>query len=278
MSGTWADHIAQVNAFIAADRAARAARRTTAQTARATPTTGTGATQSYSDLGLGAENWQGGANSGNIGANTQAATGSWGGGFPNASTIANALDISPTAARAGMTAIGLLSGPLGMGLSAANMLGNAVNTSNNVGMLNGLGVSPGFASTLGGLLGFNGLSGDYTSALNAAMANQYSGFSGLSAAQQPGFNAVDWGGIAQQMDQANAAAQAGSTSSGPSGGMADRGDISAQDLGEYQRGGYTGAGRDGVVQPDKPAGVVHEGELVIPAHIVRMMMGRGMLG
>jgi hypothetical protein len=36
----------------------------------------------------------------------------------------------------------------------------------------------------------------------------------------------------------------------------------------YMRGGYTGAGDDGIVQPWKPAGVVHEGELVIPAHIV----------
>jgi hypothetical protein len=36
----------------------------------------------------------------------------------------------------------------------------------------------------------------------------------------------------------------------------------------YMHGGYTGAGDDGIVQPWKPAGVVHEGELVIPAHIV----------
>jgi hypothetical protein len=36
----------------------------------------------------------------------------------------------------------------------------------------------------------------------------------------------------------------------------------------YMRGGYTGSGDDGIVQPWKPAGIVHEGELVIPAHIV----------
>ncbi len=33
-------------------------------------------------------------------------------------------------------------------------------------------------------------------------------------------------------------------------------------------GGYTGAGPDGVVQPNQPAGTVHEGELVIPAAAV----------
>ena len=33
----------------------------------------------------------------------------------------------------------------------------------------------------------------------------------------------------------------------------------------FRGGGYTGAGMDGVVQPGAPAGMVHEGEFVIPA-------------
>lgn len=41
------------------------------------------------------------------------------------------------------------------------------------------------------------------------------------------------------------------------------------DFGGWQRGGYTGAGSDGVVQPGQPAGTVHEGEVVIPAHQVQ---------
>jgi hypothetical protein len=42
-----------------------------------------------------------------------------------------------------------------------------------------------------------------------------------------------------------------------------------------KEGGYTGAGMDGVVQPDRPANVrVHEGELVIPWHVVRGLLNR----
>jgi hypothetical protein len=36
----------------------------------------------------------------------------------------------------------------------------------------------------------------------------------------------------------------------------------------WMRGGYTGAGHDGMVDPYAPAGTVHEGEVVIPAHQV----------
>lgn len=36
----------------------------------------------------------------------------------------------------------------------------------------------------------------------------------------------------------------------------------------WQKGGYTGGGADGAVQPNMPAGTVHEGEVVIPAHQV----------
>lgn len=42
----------------------------------------------------------------------------------------------------------------------------------------------------------------------------------------------------------------------------------------FRQGGYTGAGRDGVVQPSRRAGVVHEGELVIPHRVVRGLLAR----
>lgn len=54
-------------------------------------------------------------------------------------------------------------------------------------------------------------------------------------------------------------------------GLGDLGAMTGQEIMGWQQGGYTGAGRDGVVQPSRPAGVVHEGEFVIPAHMVRKM-------
>jgi hypothetical protein len=53
-------------------------------------------------------------------------------------------------------------------------------------------------------------------------------------------------------------------------------------MGDWMRGGYTGAGSDGVVQPHRIAGRVHEGEAVIPAAAVArygldpiLMLARG---
>jgi hypothetical protein len=204
----------------------------------------------------------------------------WTGGFPNTSTISSMLDINPGLARAGMIGLGLLSGPVGTGLSALNTMGNVANTVSNTGMLGNLGVNPGFGSTLGGLLGFNGLSGNFTSALNAAMANNYSGFANLSSPQAPGdmSGMGGWGDIAAAMDAAAAEQNAASGSGAYDGqgpGQAVQGEVTAEPLGGFQKGGYTGAGRDGVVQPHKPAGIVHEGELVIPHHVVKRM---GLLG
>jgi|GEM_PF-4481197 len=45
--------------------------------------------------------------------------------------------------------------------------------------------------------------------------------------------------------------------------------------GYFQNGGYTGAGRDGIVQPSRRAGIVHEGEIVLSHPMVRRM---GLLG
>lgn len=55
-------------------------------------------------------------------------------------------------------------------------------------------------------------------------------------------------------------------------GQADPGSNPGNGVGDnsdgLMRGGYTGAGPDGVVQPARRAGTVHEGEVVIPAHQV----------
>lgn len=52
-------------------------------------------------------------------------------------------------------------------------------------------------------------------------------------------------------------------------GLGDLGAMTGNEIMGWQGGGYTGAGRDGRVQPNRPAGIVHEGELVIPHHVLR---------
>lgn len=119
------------------------------------------------------------------------------GGFPNSTTLAQAMDINPMAMRGLMSGIGLVNPGVSLGLMGLNAVGNTVNTMNNVGMLNDLGVSPGFGSILGGLFGFNNLAGTYAGALNKAMADMMPGFAGMSIAQMPGdFGMGDWGGWA----------------------------------------------------------------------------------
>ncbi len=277
MSGRWDSHIATVNGYLADQKAKRAAK--TAADAAAVPQPAVLPTMP--DAGMPTDQWQGGDNMGAMGAAPEAADGAgrgWTGGFPNANTISSFMDVNPNTARAGLTALGMTNPALGMALGGMGLVGNAVNTTNNLDMLSGLGVNSGVASTIGGLLGYNGLSGNNTAALNAAMANNYSGFANLSPAQMQGdFNSGSWGGwsdIAAGMDAANSASGSGMAASNPSGGFADRGDISSEGL--FQKGGYTGAGNDGVVQPHRKAGTVHEGELVIPHHMVKKMM-RGLL-
>lgn len=151
------------------------------------------------------------------------------GGVPNTTTISQALDINPAISRGLMAGVGMMNPGLGLGLMGLNTFGNIANTASNVGMLQNMGVNPGWGSILGGALGFNNLAGNATGALNKAMADMMPGFAGLSIEQMPGFNAPGWADIAQAMDAANAAA-GGGMASNPSGGMADRGDILAEPL------------------------------------------------
>lgn len=57
-------------------------------------------------------------------------------------------------------------------------------------------------------------------------------------------------------------------------GLGDLGAMTGNEIMGWQGGGYTGAGRDGRVQPNRPAGIVHEGELVIPHHVLRGLLSR----
>jgi len=156
------------------------------------------------------------------------------GGFPNSTTLAQAMDINPMAVRGLMSAIGMAHPAASLGLMGLNAVGNVVNTTNNVDMLRGAGVSPGFGSVLGGLFGFNNLAGTYSGALNKAMADMMPGFAGLSVAQMPGdFGMSDWGGwgeIAAAMDAANMGS-AGTAYEGQGPGQATQGDVMAEPLG-----------------------------------------------
>lgn len=80
-------------------------------------------------------------------------------------------------------------------------------------------------------------------------------------------------GMAQGAELAGLMGQAEQNANNMAGTASEFGDARG-----LKEGGYTGAGRDGVVQPDRPANViVHEGELVIPHHMVKKMM-KGLMG
>lgn len=77
----------------------------------------------------------------------------------------------------------------------------------------------------------------------------------------------------------------GTNDAGQANDGGDKGGMGGEDggsKGDWMRGGYTGAGPDGMVQPQKIAGRVHEGEVVIPAAAVQaygldplLMLARG---
>lgn len=88
-------------------------------------------------------------------------------------------------------------------------------------------------------------------------------FGGGGGGQGSTDSSGQYGGPAGGADTANSANSAG----GPSahgGGTDPNGN-------EWRKGGYTGAGRDGVVQPGRPAGTVHESEFVIPHEAVALL-------
>lgn len=217
MSGTWNAHLSMVNGLLDAERARRQAAMTAAQQARATvaPAVGVAA-----EMPQGVpETWQGGANTGDIGAATAPGDlGSLAGGFGlNAQSVGGLL---------GALGGGLAGGPLG-------------------GLLGGLA-----GRGIGGLMGPGGAGMNMGDIANDPKDMPMNGGFGLG-------DGLGLGG----MDAANQNAEK-----------------DGENNNSWQKGGYTGAGHDGVVQPWKPAGTVHEGELVIPAHMVRMMRMRGLLG
>lgn len=163
-----------------------------------------------------------------------------------------------TAMMAELMGTGLPGRALGMGLgmipgvgtafSALNGIGNAYNTAQNYSDLKGMGIGMTTGQMLGGALGMNGYSTSIEAALNAMSKTDTDDGTRASRALN-GY--LDGDGIgAGQGPSGHAGAGAGT-------------------VGDYQKGGYTGAGPDGAVQPHRRAGVVHEGEVVLTADAVR---------
>lgn len=106
--------------------------------------------------------------------------------------------------------------------------------------------------------------GDAVGAAQAGAQGDYGEMAAQIAGLTPGAyggGEADGGGYGGSND-ATGAAQAGAQ--GDYGGMAE----AAAGMGMFQSGGYTGAGGDAMVQPDAPAGTVHEGEVVLSAPAV----------
>ena len=174
----------------------------------------------------------------------------------------------------GLSMIG--AGPLGAVLGAGRMAGTMIADPQRA--------TPYGLTDLFGLLGWGGSSGatqqndpSLPSDTNIdALAGGLA--SGLGVNQPTGLGIGDqWGqGLSPEV-QAAIDAMGGDRGDGyagsPTGGAATGTGTGTEDQGGtpgvYRRGGYTGAGADGVVQPGMPAGTVHEGEQVINASSTR---------
>lgn len=188
--------------------------------------------------------------------------------------IANA--INPAFARDVAAAIGLdISDPLGNPAQSGNTTGNF----------------GGGANPAGGALSDPSMTTDPATATGALAGSVAGGmgYGGLDTSGLSGDNSQGDGGMGNPGDGSTSGGGLGGAS-GEGGGLndgtgsSDPGDSASagSTASGWMHGGYTGHGRDGVVQADKPAGTVHEGEVVIPASQVArygldplMMLARG---
>ena len=158
----------------------------------------------------------------------------------------------------------------------------AENTS-TIGEQGGNKADPGGAAIGGPENAEGGVMGGVDGGSKSNTASSPGGFS--EGENETGFGGVDFGGENAEGsatggqdggDKGDPGAEGGGTGdqggggTGGDGGMgADGSDGPGGDGDGWMVGGYTGAGPDGVVQPDQPAGTVHEGEVVIPAQQVQ---------
>lgn len=116
-----------------------------------------------------------------------------------------------------------------------------------------------FGDTFGGEVSAGNAIADAISAAQAAGQGPPSAPDNPTTADWGSFDggSVGGGGNPGSGGDASQGGSAGDASSDGAGGMG------------WMMGGYTGGGADGMVNPYEPAGTVHEGEVVIPAHQVQ---------
>lgn len=202
----------------------------------------------------------------------------------------------------GVPGLGLAGGALGtfadvrglnsdlamMGLEPGVQFGQALANNMSFGML---GTSA--TDQFGNIMGFDALaeaplsafSSRATAPMSEVSAGNFGDFGGFStaagqAAAQAASDAVasgfgpesgGWGAPSGDPGGAPSGAPGGDGTSGHSGGgdgVGGAGGDAGGDGSGWMMGGYTGGGADGMVNPYEPAGTVHEGEVVIPAHQV----------
>lgn len=103
---------------------------------------------------------------------------------------------------------------------------------------------------------------------NVSMANDGSKGEGQSGGDKGDTSGTASNSTSESNDGGKGDPDGGAGPGGEGGMGADGSDGPGGDGDGWMQGGYTGAGDDGVVQPDQPAGTVHEGEVVIPAQQV----------
>lgn len=260
MSAAWDAHYKRISDLIAGNPVQRA------PAAAATPVTVQPGVQAMLPAGL-LDMWQGGGNGGQMGAPGGVDYGgapgdmsALGGKFGGFGGLAGGL----LGGLAGTALAGPFGGALGAwgGRALAGLLGGPAQTGvaqpTEPGSIGGdFGPGGSGPNAFGGGLGSLGAAGMGLGlgGLGAMSGNEIMGFGGMG-----GFGGVDGGsGDMSQGDQSGA---------GPNSGDMGMG------MGQFQQGGYTGAGADGVVQPWRRAGVVHEGEMVIPHRVVRGLLAR----
>jgi hypothetical protein len=151
-------------------------------------------------------------------------------------------------------------GPVGTAIGALNTAGNAYNSYQNYNDLSALGVKTGVLDVMGGVLGGR-YGGTFTDALDKL--------------DPTGSLTGSWGGPVHEalghLDAPGEGSRSGHVEGPtPDGGPRQGGTGEVEGYKGMKNGGYTGAGPDGVVQPDRPANrFVHEGEVVLTAATVR---------
>lgn len=179
---------------------------------------------------------------------------------------------------AGPAVAGMLSGPLGVMGLAAGLMG--------MGVANAFGAKE-TALGIGDALGIDGRDGGMKGeAAPGTMGAPAMGFGPQEGVKPDALQGGD-PGMGGSMDangnpSDGSGGMGGDTGGGTASGAGSDANGNPDGGGDFMRGGYTGMGRDGVIQADQRAGTVHEGEVVIPASAVQqyglaplLMLARG---